>query len=80
MISRSAEKKIPRHRKFRSPSPTTEHEIAPIMGGLYGDGVIGFKGAFPRDWVRQMGEEITTLYREALAPRFRLHPDGSPKA
>jgi hypothetical protein len=25
------------------------------MGALYGDGIIGLKGAFERDWVRDLG-------------------------
>jgi ectoine hydroxylase-related dioxygenase (phytanoyl-CoA dioxygenase family) len=36
------------------------------MGQLYGPGITGLKGAFPRDWVAQMGEEIMRLYAEAL--------------
>ncbi len=42
------------------------YEIAPIMGGLYGDGIIGLKGAFSREWVQQLGEDIAHLYAEAL--------------
>ena len=28
--------------------PSTQYDIATIMGGLYGDGIIGLKGAFTR--------------------------------
>ena len=40
-------------------------DIAAIMGGLYGDGIIGLKGAFDRAWVMQMREDIDTLFEEA---------------
>jgi len=46
---------------------SAEFEIASIMGGLYGDGIIGLKGAFPRDWVEQLREDVDVAYREALA-------------
>ncbi len=40
-------------------------EAAAIMGGLYGDGIIGLQGAFDRAWVTRMGEDIDTLFEEA---------------
>ena len=40
-------------------------DVASIMGGLYGDGIIGVKGAFARDWVLQMREDIDALFEEA---------------
>jgi hypothetical protein len=43
-----------------------EYDIAPIMGGLYGDGIIGLKSAFPRSWAKQLGEDIEFLFHEAL--------------
>jgi hypothetical protein len=50
-------------------APTKEalYDIAEIMGGLYGDGVIGIKGAFSREWVQQLGEDLAVLYKDALA-------------
>ncbi|MDQ2806928.1 MAG: phytanoyl-CoA dioxygenase, partial [Chloroflexota bacterium] len=36
------------------------------MGGLYGDGIIARKGAFPRAWVQQLGEDIAVSFAEAL--------------
>ena len=48
------------------PSPPSEFDTAAIMGGLYGDGIIGLKHAFDRDWVRMLGEDIDRLFREAL--------------
>ncbi|WP_239015105.1 phytanoyl-CoA dioxygenase family protein [Archangium violaceum] len=35
------------------------------MSGIYGDGVIGLKGAFDRGWVQRLGEDIETLFQEA---------------
>ncbi|HEY5722877.1 MAG TPA: phytanoyl-CoA dioxygenase family protein [Allosphingosinicella sp.] len=36
-----------------------------VMGGLYGDGIIALQGAFGRDWVARMGEDIDMLFAEA---------------
>lgn len=41
------------------------YDTAAIMGGLYGDGIIALPGAFPRDWVVRMGEDIARLFEEA---------------
>lgn len=43
-----------------------KYDTAAIMGGLYGDGIIALKGAFERSWVQQLGEDIETLFQEAL--------------
>jgi hypothetical protein len=40
-------------------------EPAELMGGLYGDGIIGLKGAFSRDFADRMREDIETLFEEA---------------
>src|SRR4028119_1750444 len=48
-------------------APPTQFETAAIMGGLYGDGIIGLKGAFDRSWVQALGEDIEALFEEALA-------------
>ena len=37
------------------------------MGGLYGDGFIACQGAFGRDWVSRLGQDIATLFDEARA-------------
>jgi hypothetical protein len=42
-----------------------EWEAADIMRGLYGDGIIALKGAFDRDWVLTMREDIALLFEEA---------------
>src|SRR5215204_1033460 len=41
-------------------------DTAAVMGSLYGDGIIGMKGAFDPEWVRELGEDIEQLYEEAL--------------
>ncbi|MFP2904651.1 phytanoyl-CoA dioxygenase family protein [Pyxidicoccus sp. 3LFB2] len=41
------------------------YEPADIMRGLYGDGIIGLKGAFSREWTQAMREDIETLFAEA---------------
>jgi ectoine hydroxylase-related dioxygenase (phytanoyl-CoA dioxygenase family) len=45
---------------------TKQHDIATIMGGLYGPGIIALKGAFDRDWVEQLREDMEIAYAEAL--------------
>jgi hypothetical protein len=47
-------------------------DVAAVMGGLYGDGIIGMKGAFDRDWIRELGEDIVRSFEEAL-----LRPGGA---
>ena len=46
-------------------------DTAAIMGGLYGDGIIGLKGAFSRAWVEELREDVDTLFEEA-----RRRPGG----
>lgn len=51
-------------------SPTAlneQYDTATIMGGLYGDGIIGLKGAFEPTWADRLGEDIEVLFSEALA-------------
>jgi hypothetical protein len=44
-----------------------QFDTAMIMGGLYGDGIIALKGAFDREWVQALGEDIDVAFRDALA-------------
>lgn len=53
-------------------SPTRQFDVATIMGGLYGDGIIACKGAFEREWVRRLGADIAVLFDEA-----RRQPGGA---
>jgi hypothetical protein len=41
-------------------------EPADILRGLYGDGIIGLKGAFPPAWADRMRGEIMALFEEAM--------------
>lgn len=41
-------------------------ETAAIMRNMYGDGITALAGAFDRDWVERLGEDIDALFREAL--------------
>lgn len=49
-----------------------EYDVATIMGGLYGDGIIACKGAFDRAWVQRLREDIDVLFDEA-----RSQPGGA---
>ena len=48
-------------------SSDTSYDVAAIMGGLYGDGIIGLKGAFTPEWADRLYEEIMALFEEARA-------------
>jgi len=48
------------------PAAQQEYDVAAIMGGLYGPGIIGLKGAFSREWAQQLGEDIEVLFEDAL--------------
>ena len=43
-----------------------QYDTAEIMGAIYGDGILGCKGAFEPEWVHRLGEEIEALYAAAL--------------
>jgi hypothetical protein len=49
-----------------------QYDTAAIMGGLYGDGIIGLKGAFTRGFIGQLREDIDVLFEEA-----RRQPGGA---
>ncbi|HEX8788971.1 MAG TPA: phytanoyl-CoA dioxygenase family protein [Telluria sp.] len=58
---------------MNAPDQTKEYDVAAIMGGLYGDGIIALKGAFSPDWVARLKEDIEILFAEARArPRGAL--------
>jgi len=48
-------------------APETTYDVAEIMGALYGDGITALKGAFSREWVQQLREDVDALFEEALA-------------
>lgn len=46
---------------------TTQYDVAAIMGGLYGDGIIALKGAFSREWVEALRQDVEAAFEQALA-------------
>ena len=54
------------------PLPPEPFDVAAIMGGLYGDGIIACQGAFSRAFIEQLGCDIDTLFAEA-----RSRPGGA---
>lgn len=48
-----------------SSEPGAGWEPSEIMGGLYGDGIIGLKGAFSTGFADRLREDIEALYAEA---------------
>ncbi len=53
-----------------------QYDVAEIMGGLYGDGIIGLKGAFPPEWADAMYRDIMALFEEARAISGGALPRG----
>ncbi|WP_426107873.1 phytanoyl-CoA dioxygenase family protein [Massilia sp. TSP1-1-2] len=54
------------------PIASEQYDVAAIMGGLYGDGIIACQGAFSRAFIDQLGDEIAVLFAEA-----RSRPGGA---
>jgi hypothetical protein len=50
----------------RQAEPFAQYDTAEIMGALYGPGILGLKGAFSREWVEALREDIDRLYESAL--------------
>jgi hypothetical protein len=48
------------------PPPTERYDTAGIMGALYGDGITALKGAFSREWVQALREDVDAAFQEAL--------------
>ncbi|CAN5674614.1 phytanoyl-CoA dioxygenase family protein [soil metagenome] len=47
-------------------APRTQYDTAEIMGGIYGDGIIALKGAFSREWVEELREDVEAAFQDAL--------------
>lgn len=47
-------------------SINSKYDVAEIMGGLYGAGLIGLKSAFSREYIEQLHVDVLKLYEEAL--------------
>lgn len=43
-----------------------QFDVATIMGGLYGDGIIACKGAFTRQWAKELDEDLEVAFQAAL--------------
>jgi len=52
------------------------YDTGQIMGGLYGDGIIGLRHAFPPEWADRMAEDIWNLWEEARAVPGGALPRG----
>jgi hypothetical protein len=52
------------------------YDTAEIMGGLYGDGIIGLKGAFTVEWADGLREDIEHLFAEAQLVEKGTLPRG----
>ncbi|MDB4949044.1 MAG: phytanoyl-CoA dioxygenase [Gemmatimonadetes bacterium] len=50
-----------------APEEAHAYDVATILGALYGDGILGMKGAFPREWAERMREDIDALFADALS-------------
>ncbi len=46
------------------------------MAGLYGDAIVALRGAFTREWIDRMREDIDALFAEALATPGGALPRG----
>src|SRR5215212_780916 len=53
-----------------------DFDVAEIMGGLYGDGIIGLKGAFSPEWADRLNSEVMGLFEEAMAVPGGALPRG----
>jgi hypothetical protein len=49
------------------PTAAPAHDVAKIMGALYGDGIIGLPGAFTPEWAQQLREDLDLLFEEGRA-------------
>jgi hypothetical protein len=52
------------------------YDVAAIMGGLYGDGIIALKGAFGPEWAAALYEDIMGLFDEAMSVPEGALPRG----
>lgn len=54
----------------------SEYDVAEIMGGLYGDGIIALRAAFSPEWADRMAEDIWRCFEEAKAVPGGALPRG----
>jgi Phytanoyl-CoA dioxygenase (PhyH) len=55
---------------------TNDYEVSALMGGLYGDGVIGLKGAFAPEFADMLRDDIMVLFEEARSVAGGALPRG----
>ena len=48
-------------------TPTPAYDVDAIRNGLYTDGIIACKGAFPREWAQEMREDVEAEFARAIA-------------
>ena len=53
-----------------------DYDAAAIKSGLYDDGIIGLKGAFPPEWADALHDDIMALFEEAKAVAGGALPRG----
>jgi hypothetical protein len=53
-----------------------QYDVAAIMGGLYGDGIIALKGAFSPEWADALHQDIMALFEEAKSVPGGTLPRG----
>lgn len=53
-----------------------QYDAAEIMGGLYGEGIIALRGAFPPEWADRMAEDIWRCFDEAKSVPGGALPRG----
>jgi len=46
---------------------TDAFEPADVMGAIYGPGIAARRGAFERDWVARLADDVSALYQDALS-------------
>lgn len=59
-----------------STAAPADFDVATIMAGLYGDGIIALKGAFEPAWSDRMREDIEALFAEARSRPHGALPRG----
>jgi hypothetical protein len=52
------------------------YDIAAILGALYGEGIVGLEGAFPRSLVESLHRQVLALYAEAMEAPQGAVPRG----
>lgn len=73
---RIAERKAEPRMNHASLPAAEPYDVAEIMGGLYGDGIIACRGAFSPEWADALRLDIESLFAEASAVPGGALPRG----